>query len=187
MNFIIVGLGNIGQKYENTRHNAGFIAIDKIASDYNVKIDKLKFKALTTSINIGTNKVLLMKPQTFMNLSGESVVEAVNFYKIPPENVIVLVDDISLDVSKMRIRSKGSHGGQNGLRNISLHLSTDNYPRIKIGVGAKPHPDYDLADWVLSTFKNDEIKEIEKISQNCVKACEFIINGDMQKAMSSFN
>ncbi|MFI3227782.1 MAG: aminoacyl-tRNA hydrolase [Clostridia bacterium] len=187
MDYIIVGLGNPGSKYENTRHNAGFIAIDKLASSYHTKIDRLKFKALTAQISIGDKKVLLVKPQTFMNLSGESVIEAATFYKIPPENIIVLVDDISLDVAKMRIRQKGSHGGQNGLKNISLHLSTDGYPRIKIGIGKKPHPDYDLANWVLSSFNKQEMTDIDKIAENCVKACELIVCGDIQKAMALFN
>ena len=186
MDYIIVGLGNPGSKYENTRHNAGFIAIDKLARSYNTKIDKLKFKALTSQITIGPKKVLLLKPQTYMNLSGESVKEAVAFYKVPLENIIVLVDDVSLDVAKMRIRIKGSHGGQNGLKNISLHL-TDNYPRIKIGVGKKPHVDYDLADWVLSNFTKQDMVEINKICDNCVKAIELITAGDIQKAMGLFN
>lgn len=187
MDYIVVGLGNPGKQYESTRHNAGFIAIDNLAKSYNKKVDRLKFKALSCEILVDGKKVLLLKPQTYMNLSGESVREACDFYKLSPENVIVLVDDIALDVSKMRIRTKGSHGGQNGLRNINLHLQTEEYVRIKIGVGQKPHPSFDLADWVLSNFTKDELKLIDEVSSNCTKAVELIINGKTDLAMSKFN
>lgn len=187
MDYIVVGLGNPGIKYENTRHNAGFLAIDEFARSNNVKIDRLKFKALSEKVVISGKQVLLLKPQTFMNLSGESVREAVDFYKVDPQNVIVLVDDVSLDVGKMRIRRKGSHGGQNGLKNISLHLSTDDYPRIKIGVSAKPHKDYDLADWVLSNFSKDDKKLIDEICKNTADAIEIIIKNGFDAAMAKYN
>lgn len=187
MDFLIVGLGNPGKKYENTRHNAGFLAIDKVAKQHNVCIDRLKFNSLFADVLINSKKCLLVKPQTFMNLSGNAVADFANFYKIPPENIIILVDDISLDVGSMRIRVKGSHGGQNGLRNISERLSTDNYPRVKIGVGKKPHSDYDLADWVLSNFTKNDVLEIEKVTDNCVNAIELMVSGDTQKAVGNFN
>lgn len=187
MDYIVIGLGNPGLKYENTRHNAGFIAIDKLAETQNTKIDKLKFKALSNSVIINNKKVLLLKPQTFMNLSGESLKEACDFYKIPLQNIIVLVDDISLDVSKIRIRRNGSHGGQNGLRNIIDHFNSNEFTRVKIGVGKKPHPDYNLADWVLSNFTSDEQKQISSVSENVCKAVELIIDGKIDEAMNKFN
>ncbi len=187
MDFIIVGLGNPGLKYENTRHNAGFMAIDEFAKQNNAKIDRLKYKALSEKVIISGKQVLLLKPQTYMNLSGESVFEAAEFFKIPPENIIVLVDDISLDVGKIRLRRKGSHGGQNGLKSIANHLKTDSYPRIKIGVGAKPHKDYDLADWVLSNFTKDEKLVIDSICKDASDALSLIINGDFDKAMAKYN
>ena len=154
--YIVVGLGNPGRQYENTRHNCGFDAIDKLAYKHNFDIKKLRFKSLTGECRIGSSKCLVMKPSTFMNLSGQAVVEAMNFYKIPPENVIVIFDDISLDVGKMRIRRKGSDGGHNGMKNIIYLSGSDMFPRIKLGVGKKPHPEYDLKDWVLGKFSADK-------------------------------
>ena len=185
--FVIVGLGNPGKKYENTRHNAGFICIDYLADKYGIKISRLKFKSLIGEGRIGSNRCLLMKPQTFMNLSGEAVRDAVEFYKIPVENIIVICDDISLEPGKMRIRRKGSHGGQNGMRNIIYHLKSDDFPRIKIGIGAKPTPEYDLADWVLSRFTQSEAKLIRDIAENTASAIEYMVKGDIDKAMSNFN
>ena len=150
--YIICGLGNPGTQYENTRHNAGFMAIDTIAKNKNAEIKKLKFKSLTGDIMLGGVRCLLMKPTTFMNNSGEAVREALSFYKLPPEKLIVIYDDISMDVGRTRIRRKGSDGGHNGIKSIILCTNSDSFPRIKIGVGAKPHPDYNLADWVLSPF-----------------------------------
>ena len=157
---IVVGLGNPGTEYAKTRHNAGFLMMDYLAERAGIRVDRSKFKALVGDGEIAGKRVLLMKPQTFMNLSGEAVAEAAKFYKIAPENILVLSDDISLDVGRMRLRQKGSDGGQNGLKNIILHLSSDAFPRLRFGVGKKPHPDYDLAAWVLSEFTKDEQKLI---------------------------
>ena len=185
--FLIVGLGNPGKQYESTRHNAGFICIDILADKYDIKINKLKFKSLMGEGRIEGKRCLLLKPQTFMNLSGEAVRDAVEFYKIPVENVIVICDDISLEPGKMRIRRKGSHGGQNGMRNIIYHLKDDNFPRIKIGIGAKPNPEYDLADWVLSRFSQNEAKLIKQVADDTVSAIEYMVKGDIDKAMSNYN
>ncbi|MBE6731318.1 MAG: aminoacyl-tRNA hydrolase [Ruminococcaceae bacterium] len=186
-NYIIAGLGNPGDKYENTRHNVGFAAIDKIAEEYGVKVNKIKFKALIGEIEYKDKKVLLMKPTTFMNNSGEAVREAMNFYKIKPENVIVIFDDISLDPGKMRLRKKGSCGGHNGIRSIIDLNSSDNFPRIKIGVGKKPHPEYDLAAWVLSKPIDSDRKLIDEVCKKCVGAAESIMDGDFEKAMNIYN
>lgn len=185
--YIVVGLGNPDRKYEYTRHNAGFIMIDFIADKIGVKINKVKFKSLVGEGNIGGSKVLLMKPSTYMNNSGEAVIEAMKFYKIPPENVIVLLDDINLDVGKMRIRSKGSDGGQKGMRSIIYLSGKDNFPRVKIGIGKKPNPEYDLASWVLSKFTKDELATLEKIAENSYEAVELIIQGKTDRAMNLFN
>ena len=185
--FMIVGLGNPGDKYENTRHNAGFICIDKIAEHYNVKINKIKFKALTGEADTPSGKVLLMKPTTFMNNSGEAVREAMNFYKLKPENVIVIFDDISLDPGKMRIRKKGSCGGHNGIRSIIDLNGSDAFPRIKIGVGKKPHPEYDLAAWVLAKPVESDRKLINEAAEKAIGACEVIMTGDFEKAMNIYN
>ena len=186
-NYIIAGLGNPGDKYENTRHNVGFMAIDKIAEEYGVKVNKIKFKALIGEIEYKDKKVLLMKPTTFMNSSGEALREAMNFYKIKPENVIVIFDDISLDPGKMRLRKKGSCGGHNGMRSIIDLNGSDAFPRIKIGVGKKPHPEYDLAAWVLSKPVESDRKLIEEVYKKCVGAAESIMDGDFEKAMNIYN
>lgn len=148
-----MGLGNPGKQYELTRHNAGFLFADLLADKNGVKINKIQFKAVTASLTLGGVKCLLMKPQTFMNNSGEAVRQAASFYKIPPERILVVFDDISLPCGRLRIRRKGSDGGHNGIKSIIYHLNSDAFPRVKLGVGEKPHPDYDLADWVLSQFK----------------------------------
>lgn len=183
---IVVGLGNPDRKYENTRHNAGFMGIDALADKYNVAIDRLKFKSYCASIEIDGNKVLLMKPQTYMNNSGEAVVEAMNFYKIPPENVVIIFDDISLDVGLMRIKRKGSDGGQKGMRSIIYLSGSDNFPRIKIGIGNKPEK-WELADWVLSQFSADEKKKIDETAKNAAAAAELIIKGEIDRAMNLYN
>ena len=185
--FIIAALGNPGKKYEMTRHNAGFIFADMLAEKHGVSVNKIQFKAVTGLIDLAGHKCLLMKPQTFMNLSGEAVRQAAQFYKIPPENIIVVFDDISLPCGKLRIRRKGSDGGHNGMKNIIYQLNSDKCPRIKLGVGEKPHPDYDLADWVLSAFKKDELKALAEACEKACDAAELMVGGDTDKAMSSFN
>ncbi len=185
--FIIVGLGNPGKKYELTRHNAGFLFADLLADKNNEKISKIQFKSVTANITLGGHRCLLMKPQTFMNNSGEAVKQAAAFYKIPPENIIVVFDDISLPCGKMRIRRKGSDGGHNGIKSIIYLLCSDKFPRIKLGVGEKPHPDYDLADWVLSSFKKPELVELRIAAENACKAVEMMVEGNIDGAMSNFN
>lgn len=185
--YIIVGLGNPGRQYELTRHNAGFLFADLLADKNNIKISKIQFKSVTAVIDLGGHRCLLMKPQTFMNNSGEAVKQAASFYKIPPEKIIVVFDDISLPCGKLRIRRKGSAGGHNGIKSIIYHLNSDNFPRIKLGVGEKPHPDYELADWVLSNFKKDEIPQLREAAENACSAAELMISGDIDRAMSSYN
>lgn len=183
---IVVGLGNPDRKYENTRHNAGFIAIDALAQKHGATIDRLKYKSYCATIEIGDAKVLLMKPQTYMNNSGEAVVEAMNFYKILPENVIIIFDDISLDVGLMRVRRKGSDGGQKGMRSIIYLSGVDTFPRVKIGIGHKPEK-WDLADWVLSQFSSDDRKKLDIVTDKAADAVERIINGEIDKAMNLYN
>lgn len=185
--YMIVGLGNPGKKYEFTRHNTGFLCVDLFAEEHGFKIDRLKFKSLIGETKIGAKRCLFLKPQTFMNLSGEAVREAAAFYKIPPERIIVIFDDISLDVGKMRIRRKGSDGGHNGIKNIIYHLSSDQFPRIKIGIGAKPHPDYDLADWVLTPFSNEDLKILRGVCEKAGEAIELMTDGKTEEAMSRFS
>ncbi len=185
--YIVVGLGNSDRKYENTRHNTGWLALDYIAEKFGCKVNKVKYKSYIGTCTIGGSKVMLMKPTTYMNNSGQAVVEAMNFYKIPPENVIVLFDDISLDVGKMRIRSKGSDGGQKGMRSIIYLSGSENFPRIKIGIGAKPNPEWDLADWVLSKFSQSELKTLQTMFDNASNAVELIIEGRIDRAMNMFN
>lgn len=185
--FIIVGLGNPGKQYELTRHNAGFLFADLLADKNCVKINKIQFKAVTASLTLGGVKCLLMKPQTFMNNSGEAVRQAASFYKIPPERILVVFDDISLPCGRLRIRRKGSDGGHNGIKSIIYHLNSDAFPRVKLGVGEKPHPDYDLADWVLSQFKKDELALLHEAAEKACSAAELIVSGDIDKAMSNFN
>ncbi len=184
--YMIVGLGNPGKQYELTRHNAGFLFADLLADKNNAKINKIQFKAVTGIVTLGSTKCLLMKPQTFMNNSGEAVREAAAFYKIPPERILVVFDDISLPCGKLRIRRKGSDGGHNGIKSIIYHLNSDAFPRIKLGIGEKPHPDYDLADWVLSTFKKDELALLHDAAENACSAAELIVSGNIEKAMSDF-
>ena len=185
--FLIVGLGNPGKKYENTRHNAGFMSIDKLAKEENIEVKKVKFHALVTECYIDSHKVIVMKPQTMMNNSGQAIKECAQFYKIAPENIIVIYDDISLEPGKLRIRRKGSAGGHNGIKSIISHLGSENFPRVKIGVGAKPHPDYDLVDWVLGSFPKDQLRLIDDACENAYNAIKIIMTGDIDAAMSKYN
>ena len=185
--WLIVGLGNPGLQYENTRHNAGFIAVDKMAKELNFSINKNKFEALNGEFNLGDNRILVMKPQTYMNNSGSAVSKTAAFYKIPADRIIVIQDDISLDIGKLRIRRKGSDGGQKGVRDIIELMGTDNIMRIKIGVGAKPHPDYDLAAWVLSKFPKESMAELEKAIDKTVLAIKEIISRGIDSAMNKYN
>ncbi len=185
--YIVCGLGNPGTQYENTRHNAGFMAIDTIAKNINAEVKKLKFKSLTGDVMLGGVRCLLMKPTTFMNNSGEAVREALNFYKLPPERLIVIYDDISMDVGRTRIRRKGSDGGHNGIKSIILCTNSDSFPRIKIGVGAKPHPDYNLADWVLSPFLKEQAEALEESLSNAAKAAELMVQDKTDEAMNKYN
>ncbi|MBE6836375.1 MAG: aminoacyl-tRNA hydrolase [Ruminococcus sp.] len=185
--FLIVGLGNPGIQYEETRHNAGFLTIDRLCEKLSFDVKKAKFKSYIGEVSIGGKCCLVMKPQTYMNNSGEAVIEAMDFYKIPIENVLVIYDDISLEPSKMRIRRKGSHGGHNGIRSIVEYTGSEEFPRIKMGVGKKPHPDYNLADWVLSRFTEDELKAISPALDNACEAIKLIASGEIDKAMNSYN
>lgn len=185
--FLIVGLGNPGGKYEITRHNAGFLCADLFAESMNTEIKRLKYHALTAEVNIDGHRCLLMKPQTFMNNSGESVAEAAKFYKIPLEKIIVVFDDISLPIGKLRVRRKGSAGGHNGIKSLIAHLGSENFPRVKIGVGAKPHPDYDLGDWVLTSFKKEDFPALKEAMVNACEAVKLIVNGNTDKAMNLYN
>ena len=185
--YLVVGLGNPGRQYENTRHNAGFIALDYISDELGVRVNKVKFKSTIGEAKISGKRCLLMKPSTFMNLSGQAVTEAMRFYKIPPQKVIVVSDDISLDVGVIRIRRKGSDGGQKGLQNIIYLSGSDEFPRVKIGIGKKPHPDYDLKDWVLSRFTDKDIKAISERLPDVKGAVELIIADDIDQAMNLYN
>lgn len=185
--FIVVGLGNPDKKYTLTRHNSGFLCIDMLGEKLNFKVDRLKFKSLVADTTINGHRCIVMKPQTYMNNSGEAVRECAAFYKIKPENIIVIYDDISLDVGKLRIRRKGTDGGHNGIKSIIYHLNSDQFPRIKVGCGKKPHPDYNLADWVLSEFKKDEQKALLPALENACKAIELLLENQIDKAMNLYN
>ncbi len=185
--FMIVGLGNPGREYENTRHNAGFMAIERIAEKYRAEIRRVKFKGTVGECAIGGKRVLLLKPSTFMNLSGQSVTEAMRFYKLKPEQVLVLFDDINLDVGKLRARRKGSDGGHNGMKSIIYLSGSDQFPRVKIGIGKKPRPEYDLKDWVLSRFTQKELEALSPALDNAAAAAELIVGGEIDKAMNLYN
>ena len=187
VSFIIVGLGNIGKQYELTRHNAGFLAIDYIAEKYGARIDRVKFHSTVGECNIGGKRVLLMKPSTLMNNSGVAVGEAAAFYKIPPERVLVLHDEISFEPGMIRIRRKGSAGGHNGLKSIIQRLPGEDFPRIKIGVGKKPNPEYDLADWVLGKFPESDMKAMKERFADIATASELIVKGEIDTAMAKFS
>lgn len=185
--WLIVGLGNPGVAYENTRHNIGFQVLDQLGERQKKPIQRLKFKALTNLFTISGEKVLVMKPVTYMNLSGEAVRQAADFYKIPPDRVLVVSDDTALPVGRLRIRVKGSAGGHNGLKNIIQHLGTDQFPRLRVGVGEKPHPDYDMADWVLGKFVGEDKKAIDAAVKRAADAIECILDQGIDRGMGKFN
>lgn len=187
VDYIVVCLGNPGDKYTTTRHNMGFLCGDYIADKEGFSFKKIKFKSNYDIVDFHGFKVMFMKPQTFMNSSGEAVRPAADFYKVPAENVIVLVDDINLDVGQMRIRRKGSSGGHNGMKSITEHLKTENYPRIKLGVGKKPHPDFDLVDFVLGNFSPADMKKLPDVFENASSALALIMKGDFDGAMCKYN
>ena len=184
---MIVGLGNPGRQYERTRHNAGFRAVDRLAESLHVRLDKAKFSALMGQGTWNGCWVILLKPQTFMNLSGQAVSEAARFYKIPPKRIVVLFDDISLDVGRLRIRASGSAGGHNGIKSVISLLGSQDFPRVKIGVGAKPHPDYDLADWVLSSFSAQEETHLGPALARAGAAALSILDLVVPETMNRFN
>lgn len=185
--WIVAFLGNPGIKYNGTRHNAGFMAADAMEKKLGVSINKMRFKALTQTVDISGKKVLLMKPQTYMNLSGDAIVQAANFYKVPPERVIVVSDETALPIGRLRIRRGGSAGGHNGLKSVIARLGTDQFPRIRLGVGDKPHPDYDMADWVLSAFKGQDAVDMELVAKKAADAVECYITEGADRAMNKFN
>ena len=185
--WLVVGLGNPGPKYEWTRHNMGFLVIDELAERESIPVQRLKFKALTNTAVIGGKSVLLMKPTTYMNLSGEAVGQAARFYKIPPERVLVISDDVALPQGKLRVRRSGSAGGHNGLKNIIAHLGSDQFPRVKMGVGGKPHPDSDMADWVLSPFTGQDRKAMEEAISRAADAVTLLLDQGVDQAMAKFN
>ena len=187
IDYIIAGLGNPGAKYEMSRHNAGFLSVELMARENNFDIKRLKFHALTRDFVIAGKKCLVMKPQTIMNNSGEAVGDAERFYKIPPQNIIVISDDISLDVGKIRIRRKGSAGGHNGLKSIIQHLGTEDFPRVKIGVGKKPNAYTDLADWVLGSFPKEQEPQLYQALEIACNAVSLIVNGEIDQAMNLYN
>lgn len=185
--WIVVLLGNPGQRFTGTRHNVGFMTGDALERLLDVKIDRIKFKALVRQVKIDGRGVLLMKPQTYMNLSGDAVQQAMAFYKVALDHVIVVSDDISLPVGKLRVRRSGSAGGHNGLKDIIAKCGGERFPRVKIGVGAKPNPEMDMADWVLSTFKNGDAEEIERAVKSAAEAVLSVICEGVDKAMNKFN
>ena len=184
--WLIVGLGNPGREYEKTRHNAGFRAIDVLADSLGCKIDKAKFQGLYGQANYKGKKIMLLKPQTYMNLSGESVGEAARFYKIPPEHVLVISDDISLATGKLRIRPSGSAGGHNGLKSIIQHLGSDQFPRIKVGVGSPQHAEHDIVDWVIGKPMGEDAKVLTQALEKAAEAVSAVIAQGPQKAMNKF-
>lgn len=185
--YLIVGLGNPGAQYEKTRHNVGFRALDALAREAGAKPDRAKFQALTCLCDVGGLRALLLKPQTFMNNSGLAVRQAADYYKLPPERVLVLFDDVDLDVGRLRIRRDGSAGGHNGVKSIISCMGSQAFPRIKIGVGAKPHPDYDLADWVLSRFSARELELLNPAIERAASAAQVILREGLERASSLFN
>ena len=185
--YLIVGLGNPGLQYEKTRHNVGFRAVDKLCDELGTKCDRSKFKSLYTDAKIGDKRVLVLKPQTYMNNSGQAVTEAMSFYKIPIGKVIVISDDVTLDVGRLRIRAKGSAGGHKGLNDIIELSGSEEFPRIKIGCGKKPHPDYDIKDWVLGKFPKQEEKAIEEVISLAADAAICMVKTDIQTAMNRYN
>ena len=185
--WLIVGLGNPGEKYERTRHNVGFLVVDALAERLGVPVQKLKHRALTNTVRLAGQKALLMKPVTFMNLSGEAVGDAARFYKLPPERVLVISDDTALPLGKLRLRKGGSAGGHNGLKSIIQHLGTDQFPRLRLGVGEKPRPDYDMADWVLGRLQGEDWKAMEAAVDRAADAVEHVLSHGVDDAMNRFN
>lgn len=187
VDFLIVGLGNPGKQYEATRHNAGFIALEALAEKLAVRVDRVRFQSFCGEAAIGDKRVLLLMPQTFMNNSGEAVCEAMRFYKLSPEQLLVFSDDISLPVGTVRVRRKGSDGGQKGLRSIIQLGGSDQFPRIKLGVGQKPHPDYDLAAWVLSKFTKEEQPKMLEAARSAAEAACLVAEGRIEEAMNRYS
>lgn len=185
--WLIVGLGNPGREYEKTRHNCGFRALDGLAQQLGCKVDKLKFQGLYTQTTYGGKKLFLLKPQTYMNLSGRAVLQLSAYFHIPPQRIIVLFDDISLEPGRLRVRAEGSAGGHNGIKSIIQELGSQDFPRVKIGVGAKPNPDFDLADWVLSTFSASEEKALAVSLKNAADAALAVIDHGVPEAANRFN
>ena len=185
--WIVVFLGNPGPRYAGTRHNVGFLAADACEKDTGIRILKARFRALTALTKIGNSGVLLMKPQTYMNLSGDAVIQAVKYYQVPPERVVVVSDDVSLPPAKLRVRRGGSAGGHNGLKSIIARLGTDAFPRVKVGVGAPPHPDYDMADWVLGSFKNQDAEDITAAAEQAWEAVKRYITEGPERTMNRYN
>lgn len=185
--FIIAGLGNPGKEYEGTRHNAGFMAVDRLCEKLHADMRRIRFKGVTGECSLGGKHVLLLKPGTFMNLSGQSVREAMGFYKVPPERTLIIFDDINLPPGKLRVRRKGSDGGHNGMKNIIYLSGSDQFPRIKLGVGQKPHPDFNLADWVLSRFSAADLKALDAALDSAAAAAELIVRGETDRAMNLYN
>ena len=185
--FLIVGLGNPGIQYRNTRHNAGFMALDATAKALDIRVDRAKFHAYCGEGVCDGRHLLLMKPQTYMNNSGEAVCEAMRFYKLQPEQVLLLFDDISLPVGGMRVRRSGSAGGQNGVKSILQLSGSEAFPRVKLGIGAKPHPSYNLADWVLSRFSKEELAVMEETAEKAAAAARLIAAGNMEEAMNRYS
>ena len=185
--YIIAGLGNPGMQYEKTRHNIGFMAIDALLKDLGADANRNKFDSLYADVKIGDSRCLILKPQTYMNNSGKAISAAALFYKVPISNIIVISDDAALDVGRLRIRSKGSAGGHNGLKDIIQLSGSENFPRVKIGCGQKPHPDYDIKDWVLGKFPKDQEKQIEEMIEFAAEAVLCIIKRDIATAMNRFN
>ena len=187
ISWLLVCLGNPGKQYENTRHNIGFLTADALEKRCGVKINKLKYRALTGEVRLGGQRVLVIKPQTYMNLSGEAVKLAGGFYKIPPDHVLVISDDVSLPLGKLRIRAGGSAGGHNGLKNIIAHLGTDQFPRIKVGVGAPAHPDHEMVDWVIGNFTPQERKTVDEAIEKVLDAVECVIEKGVSEAQNRYN
>ena len=185
--YVIAGLGNPGPEYENTRHNAGFIVLDMLAKQCGEEINRMQFKGRTADVVLGDKRCLLLKPTTYMNNSGESIVQALEFYKLDVSSLIVVCDDISLDVGRLRIRRKGSHGGHNGLRSICELTGSDSYERIKMGVGKKPHPDYDLAKWVLGKFGKEDMEKLNTAAENACECIKLMVQGKTDQAMNNYN
>jgi len=187
VSWLVVFLGNPGLRYEGTRHNAGFLAADAFAKKHNISISRARFRALTAVCTLGDAQVLLMKPQTYMNLSGEAVSQAARFYKIPPERILVVSDEVSLPVGALRIRKSGSAGGHNGLKNIIQELGSDAFPRIRMGVGAPPQPEYEMVDWVLSVFRDQDAVDIRDAAVRAADAVESYIAEGPEAAMNRFS